>query len=79
MFVRALFMYDVSDAVGVCCMVTFHQLLQQTDRLTPRLHIVCVCDTALLQLATLTTVNCTLYFSMPRENIPPFFFHPEVL
>jgi hypothetical protein len=68
----ALFMYDVSDAAGVCCMQNFQQIPQQTDRHTPKLHIVCVCDTALLRLDTLVTVNYTLYFSVPRENISPF-------
>jgi hypothetical protein len=41
--VRALFMYDVSDVAAVCFRHTFIQLLQQTDRHTPNVHILCVC------------------------------------
>jgi len=58
-----IFMYDFSGVAIVFCRHTFHQLLQQTDRHTPRLYIVCVCvcDTALPRLATLTFKNRASY------------------
>ena len=48
--------------------------IQQTERHTPRLHIVCVCDTALLRLDSLISVtsssNTNSY--VRHENISPF-------
>ena len=71
--VRAFFMYDFSGVAAVCCRHTFHQLLQQANRHTPRLHIVCVCDTAFLRLDSLSSFtsflnsNCCVWL----ENISP--------
>jgi hypothetical protein len=42
--VCALFMYDVSGLAAVCYRQNFHQLLKQTDRHTPSLYFLRVCE-----------------------------------
>ena len=70
--VRALIIYYVSGVAAVCCRHTLLQFLQtHTHTHTPRLHTVCVCDTVLLRLATLSTVTYTSYNSVQHEHISP--------
>ena len=55
-----------------CCVVLAHlPSITAADRHTPLLNIVCVCDTALLRLAALTTVNRSSNCCVPREYMSP--------